>query len=290
MHSDERDKLYAGVPQDQLDHLRRFQETHAPKHLQVEGVAWEYMVSGAGKDTLLVLTGGLRYAPAMFPYIELLEDSCRVIAPSYPPVKTMDALVAGLVAILQTEKIARCHVLGQSFGGLLAQCFSVLHPDKVQRLILSNTGSGSSGAIRSILRLNLRLLSLLPQKYLLTSLKRRMLSLLSVPEDWQAFWRAYFDELFGLHITLEDFESLLHNQLDYVEHLAPQTSGREAWAGPVLIIESETDPGVPRASQAALKERYPHAWVHTFLSAGHTPALGKSDEYAAVVKRFLLEV
>lgn len=57
-------------------------------------------VSEEKKQALLLLGDGLAVGEASFRRILELEDQYRLIAPTYPPVGSMDELIDGLVAIL----------------------------------------------------------------------------------------------------------------------------------------------------------------------------------------------
>ena len=48
-------------------------------------------------------------------------------------------------ALLQKLNWTRCHVLGVSFGGMVAQEFALRHPTRVDRLVLACTSSGGAG-------------------------------------------------------------------------------------------------------------------------------------------------
>ena len=61
----------------------------------------------------------------------------------------------------------------------------------------------------------------------------------------------------------------------------------EGWAGKILIIESDDDPGVPRRYREQLKNLYPRAFVHTFHGGGHTPSISHREELVAVIKQFM---
>jgi hypothetical protein len=107
---------YEGVPQEQMERLLKFRSEHPCKRINVAGVEWEYISGGNGTEILLVLSGGLRVAEATFGLIQMFEDTCRVIAPTYPPLNTMGEIVDGIAAILDAEQVSDVFVLGQSYG------------------------------------------------------------------------------------------------------------------------------------------------------------------------------
>ena len=53
---------------------------------------------------------------------------------------TMDLLVADIEALREHLKIEKWNVLGHSFGGMLASYYATLHPDRIEKLILSSSG------------------------------------------------------------------------------------------------------------------------------------------------------
>jgi pimeloyl-ACP methyl ester carboxylesterase len=55
-----------------------------------------------------------------FGFLQLLARSYTVLAPDYPVLRSFEHFDQGLSAILDTERIGRFHLAGQSYGGVLA--------------------------------------------------------------------------------------------------------------------------------------------------------------------------
>ncbi len=87
----------------------------------VHGVAWRYVIGGAGEHALLLLPGYFVGAESWFAVQERLERSFRVLAVDYAAVETVSELASGLAAILAAEGIEAIHLVGQSVGALYAQ-------------------------------------------------------------------------------------------------------------------------------------------------------------------------
>ena len=121
------DEIYARVPAEQIERLKEFRFTHNYKHLFVDGGEWEYISCGRGEQTLLLLPGGLSVGESTFPLITDFEKEYRIIAPSYALSLTMTGLCDGIAHILETENVNQAHVLGGSYGGLVAQYFVRKH-------------------------------------------------------------------------------------------------------------------------------------------------------------------
>ncbi len=116
-------------------------------HVCVNGTRLAVEVTGSGPP-LLLLHGGAG-SLRMFDEIEpLLRAHFRVIrydqrdcggSDTSPGDYDFDTLADDAVAVLEAMDAPRAHVLGTSFGGLLAQALAARHPRHVQRLVLSST-------------------------------------------------------------------------------------------------------------------------------------------------------
>jgi pimeloyl-ACP methyl ester carboxylesterase len=132
----------------QQERLEAFRADYPNKSLTVAGVEWQYRICGAGARTLLLLPGGELVNDMGFDLVAALAPRFRIIYPAYPRVTSLDSLADGVAAILDRENIARVCVLGASFGGAVAQSMIRRHPERIERLVLSNTGvpTGIPGA------------------------------------------------------------------------------------------------------------------------------------------------
>jgi pimeloyl-ACP methyl ester carboxylesterase len=279
---------YGGVPQEQVQRLLRFRSGHLLRHLEASSARWEYISCGSGAEHLLILPGGLRVAESAFPYIELFEASYRLIVPTYPPLMQIDPICDGIAAILDEEGVASAHVLGQSYGGMVAQVFVLRHPQLVKKLVLSGTAPlVSSGLQTATLNLLAALAALLPPKLALGLYKAMLGKVISVPPDQRLFWNAYLDDLFAHRLGKGDVLSHLRTGQDTVRKYRLQPGQRSSWQGPTLVIGGEKDPASTASDRHGLMQAYRQAELHVVAGAGHTPAMQRPQEYAARVKEFL---
>ncbi len=280
-------RLYRDVPPEQYARLLRFRATHSPRSLQAAGLSWQYLASGYGARHLLVLPGGLRMAEAAFPLISALEADFRVLAPSYPPARRLDALLDGLAAILDAEGAAQAAVYGASYGGMIAQSFRCRYPTRVSHLLLANTGlPPTRDEVRTLPSL-ITLLRLLPYgalRRLITPLFGRLIT----AGAEQPFWQAFIEELLTCRLRKADVLSHFQVALDLGRRYRFSPDDVAHWPGRVLILESVPDVIQP-AEQAALRTLYPGAQVHTFPQGGPTPWLTRTEEYVGVIRAFLVQ-
>lgn len=277
---------YRYAPPAAVDQLRRFRATHPPKSFTLDGVTWDYLLGGQGRETLLILPGLLGVAEMSFQHSAIFENTYRVIVPGYPfGVGTLDRLVGGLAALLDAEQIDRVHVLGGSFGGLVAQRFVRAYPERVRRLVLSHTGGPRPDRARANRRA-VTLFGLLPMRvlrFMLRGATRR--SLRDAPEHI-AFWEAYSDEMIT-RLTKADLINRYRLAADFDATSNFTPDDLKDWSGRVLILEGDNDPIAEAAARASLRQLYPQAQVHVFHGSGHVASIAQLDEYTAVITRFL---
>jgi pimeloyl-ACP methyl ester carboxylesterase len=271
------------------EELHTFRATHPLKHTTVGRVRWEYIASGDGDEALLILPGGAMVGEAGFTRIPAYEKDYRVIAPSYASVPTATELLDGLAGVLDAEGVREAHVIGQSYGGLVAQCFVRRHPERVRSLILTNTLVPRQGMLR-VAKVFLKLLPLVPLPWLRTlrerGLSRAFRGVPSVPEEDQAFWRAYQHGLIS-RMTKEDMLDLYRLGVDLVQSCRIKPDDLASWQqGRTFILESDEDFLAPE-KRAELRRCYPTAEVYTIHGAGHTPWMSHKEEYLSAVEGFL---
>lgn len=286
------DKIYAKVPGEQVERLKEFRRAHPVKSLNFGNQQWEYIACGReSAQTLLLLPGALSVGESTFPLITAFENDYRIIAPSYALSRTMNGLCEGIAHILETEGAGRAHVMGSSYGGLVAQYFVRKFSDKALSLVLSHTFL-MNPKLALPLRIMSKLFPLLPDSLFVPLLKLRLNKMLlstlrraNHPE--YEFWRAYLNEA----IASDRLREVAIHQNNCLLELAcePQFTADDLknWRGKILIIDSDDDPAIPAKERELLRKTYPQAQVHTFRDAGHASSILKPKEVFSVIKNFL---
>jgi pimeloyl-ACP methyl ester carboxylesterase len=277
-----------GIAAERWEELREFRAIHPPKHITVAGVNGDYIACGEGEEALLHLPGGVMVGEAGFTRIPAFEDRYRVIAPDYPRVSSATLLLDGLAGVLDAEGVRAAHVLGPSYGGLVAQCFVRRHPERVRSLILANTLVPPRRLLWPS-KIFLTLLPLVPLGWLRVlrerTLARVFSNVPSVPPEDQAFWREYQHEIVW-RLSKAELRAMGRLAIDLVESFQFTPNDLAFWPGRVLILKSEEDLLTPE-QRAELRRCYPRAEAYTFRGAGHTPWMSHREEYLSVIKDFL---
>lgn len=280
-------RLYRDVTAEMVERLRRFRETYPYKTTTVEGVKWRYIDTGEGKQAVLALSGAACIAEISWRTIERLGQKYRVIAPDYPAIDSNGELVDGLTGLLDRENVERAHVIGGSYGGLVAQVFVRRRPDRTAGLILSHTLLPDPETGRSIAR-TLRWLKLMPQPVLRAFFKRTMSRLMTqdaTPEI--TLMNAHFAEIVDYHLSKAQLVSLMKRTVDVSERYTFTPDDLKDWPGRILLLMADDDPATPEPVRQAITAMYPQAQVRLFSGSGHLTSILKQDEYIGAMEGFI---
>ena len=267
--------------------LSTFRKTFGRKQIRHGNEIWEYFAVGRG-ECIVFLHGGMATGEMYFEYLQELQGSYRVIAPCLPlDADTVQRALAGVTAILDAEKIEKCHLFGHSQGGGLASQWADRLPQCVRTLMISSTVLPSSAHADAV-RKQTRIASLIPN-FLLHAAFRFALR--------RAFGKS------GSVLSSEQQRFLL-------DDLTPMPDGAELrrYAGtqarlqldyhsqkiigdpppvPTLLFETGRDGFVSQAETAALRARYPQARICRFEDGGHLDVMTKADRFIPVIEDFL---
>lgn len=117
--------------------------------LQNNGTCHYYRVDGEGPP-LLILSGWTQPLFSWFLQVRELKDRFQVVridnrgaglssAPTGP--YTMEEMAADAARLLDHLEVEKCHVVGVSMGGMIAQHFALDHPKRVDRMVLISTAA-----------------------------------------------------------------------------------------------------------------------------------------------------
>ena len=120
------------------------------KRLALRDVDLSYIEAGRGPRPFVLLHGLTGHRDDFRPCIPELADLGRVFVPDLrghgdftqtgrEETFTFAQLLTDTVALLDAWGVDRCHLLGHSFGGMVALRFALVHPERVDSLILMST-------------------------------------------------------------------------------------------------------------------------------------------------------
>jgi L-proline amide hydrolase len=190
-----------------------------------------------------------------------------------------------LLAHLGFAETGGFHLLGHSWGGMLAQEYTFSRPPGQASLILSDTSASTAGIVDSMAALLTPISAEEPDEQTQRNLffLRHFCRLDPTPDD-----------------IVRALELVSRNPGVFAAMMGPTGDGTgtlHGWTGvprlpeitvPTLVLAGEHDELQPVA-WGPLAEHIPGVRTHVFAGASHVPYLESPDEYHAVVAPFLAE-
>jgi len=189
------------------------------------------------------------------------------------------------VGLLDTLQIrGSVDVLGYSLGSLIAQELTLMHPDKVNKLILYASSCGGKDAIPATPEVYTSLAKLANPNLNLTPIDQaRIIENLLFPQEWKKEHPDYLSNI-------------------PKESLSPKTVQLQSqavvnWKGtcdrlsninqPTLVIVGTDDAFAPPANSMMITEKIPGAWLVQIKGAGHGLIYQYPDKFSRIVLTFL---
>lgn len=128
----------------------------------VNGIELNYLLAdftdpwSAEKEYLVLLHGWMGCKESWSRQVPFFSSKFAVVVPdlrgfgqSSKPARgyELEEYVRDIAALLDVVGIKRAHLLGQSFGGIIAQMFAISHPERTQSLVLWATRSEPVGSM-----------------------------------------------------------------------------------------------------------------------------------------------
>jgi poly(3-hydroxyalkanoate) depolymerase len=238
---------------------------------------------------LLLMNGIGASLEVLQPFVDALDRRRSVIRFDVPGVGgsprplvpynliTFSPVVAGMLTRLGFD--GQVDVLGLSWGGGLAQHFAVQHRDRVRRLVLTATATGS----------------------LMVPADPRVLARMLTPRRHRDpdYARSIAGEIYGgtMRTHPERAARALHSETrlgprrGYYFQLAASTG----WSSlpflklirqPTLLVMGDDDPIIPAVNARIMARLIPHARLHLY-QGGHIALITEADTLAPVIEKFL---
>jgi pimeloyl-ACP methyl ester carboxylesterase len=257
------------------------------------GFKIHYVEEGEGEP--IVFLHGLGLDHTMFvAQFEDLPDSYRCIAldlrghghTASPDGRwTISDLAADVIAFIEDVDAAPCHLVGMSWGGMVAMQVAIDRPDLVRSLVLIDTSAsamaeGSVAAFRQLIE---------------TVEERgvtRETSDLLIPLTFGERYRAENEEgVAAQRSRLHDIDK--HGFAEAMRSLSerpPLTDRLGSIAVPTLVIHGEQDAAMPISEGEALASTISGAELVRVPGAGHATPIEAPDDVNAALVRFFARV
>lgn len=261
-----------------------------PRFAEVAGLSVGYRESGAGAP-LVLLHGFLCDSRCWLPQLAGLADRFRVIAwdapgagaSSDPPDSfTTSDYARCLAAFLDAIGVGRGHVVGLSWGGILAQELYRLNPERLRCLVLADTYAGWLGSLAQPIWKERLAGCLLDAERPPEALVARFVPGVftdAAPRSLRDAFSAIVSEFHPIGFRLMALSSAEMDTRDLLPRIAV----------PTLVLWGEDDRRSPIHVAEQLSSAIPGAELAIIPDAGHLSNMEQPDAFNAYVRRFCLQ-
>ena len=258
--------------------------------VQVNGVKLYYEFHGPEDAPVLVLNNGIIMNAAtswvyqtktLSKQYRLLQYDCRGQGQSDHPENpySMEAHADDLSALMDTLNIETAHIAGISYGGEVAQAFSLKYPDKVRSLVLMDTVSEVTIELRLII-----------QSWVDALKTGDALAFFNVTVPWN-FSPEFIANNTALledakkRYALLDFPAIIRLCNAFLAVNFTKRLGEIKVPTCIMVGELDLLKGVRYAE--ILKENISHAEYHILMGAGHASCWERPQEFNSIILGFL---
>lgn len=261
----------------------------AERYVEIDGMRVCYLEAGPAdaEQTLVFVHGWSGNLQNWWDQYEHFQRNYRVVIFDLPGHGksersehidySMDLYVDVVAGLFTELGIERAHVVGNSAGGSVAAVFAAEHPERVDKLVISDsTGTRHRGAVGPILPV----------------LSGRMLQMADMTTgehypglDAKSRARQEFVGSFAGTVEekpyLDMLASLIQSSYRRIDHRLVEI------AAPTLVVWGDDDPVVPKRAMHVFERELTDVHSYVIPLGGHTPMMQSPDEFNCVLEAFL---
>ncbi|SKC76959.1 alpha/beta hydrolase [Maledivibacter halophilus] len=278
--------------------FERFNREYPLKSKKIGELTFHYRLGGKGKEVLILLVGGLGISDAFYNHFKEFAKYYTVLTFDYPIESDRNSVLSdGIAALVKSLGLGKAFLVGQSYGGLIAQIIAKRHPEIMKGLILSNTGCLDEGMDEGAKQLMMNRMKGLRKTILLTRfipmslfkgvfLKRMEKHFEQCTPDEKQYLldlsRSMFSKLSNRHER-----HMCSLMADLINEMNITRSDLAYLDKKVILLLSEDDHTFGDAVNRALIEMMPNPVICTDINGGHLALLLKIDLYIKTVCGFI---
>lgn len=211
----------------------------------------------------------------------------KQVQPNAP--QSMDAQVADLDAIRNALSLDRVAVLGDSYGGMIAMAYAAAHPERVSRLILSDSAAPSWKTMVHLLS------QVFPDREEQGDAEAKKLA--ADPEGAaqaglvnhmrMMFYSTEMRDAYISHMGDLGFVPAVGRAVQQATEKLDLTPKLAGFHFPALVMTGRYDMNVAPLTAWRMAHAIPGAQIVFFEKSGHLPAYEEPDRYLKVLETFL---
>ena len=257
--------------------------------IDLTDVRMHYELTGSGEPVVLIPGLGQTarvwdpLTPILAEHFTVIQIDNRGIGQSLQkrPARRLDDYVSDCLELLDALQVDRAHVVGMSFGGVLAQRFAADHPGRVGRLVLISTTGHSSVYLRHMAVLLGGALRRFPLRMFYQTIE-----LLGTSPLYYDAHEAEIAQMLSTRIATRVTRRVLASQLRCLVTTASARNGRTISA-PTLVVAGEYDALIPNCYGKQLAAELQDGRFVLMEGCGHNPVSEHAGTVGNEICRFL---
>jgi len=255
---------------------------------KVDGLSIAYRIAGSGPP-LVLLHGFLCDSRCWRTQLTVLADQLLLVAWDAPGAGSSDDppdpftvtdWAHALAAFLDVTGVGRAHFLGLSWGGMLAQVFYALYPERVDRLVLTDTYAGWKGSLPADVVETRR-----ARCYRDAARPKHEVVAEWVPTEF--FMEASQELKAEMAAVVADFHPRGFRLMAKALADADTSSVLKTIRAPTLLLWGDGDQRSPLSVAERFHDAIPNSELEVIPGAGHVCNMEKPGDFNACIRRFL---
>jgi pimeloyl-ACP methyl ester carboxylesterase len=248
-----------------------------------------YVAGDVSKPAVIMLHGMSTSADSFRELMYQMAGDYRLIAPDIPGFGysentapyTMEHLIEWLADLIQTLDLPSVHLLGHSFGGVLAIGQANAYPEAIERLVLVAPAVLVASQYPDWLKKAGKNLRLVEAGIVLSRvlLERQIrVPFFDADNMDESVWERRRMDYANSRASAAAMNAVaFYDVRPYLPHIKQ----------PTFIIWGEDDPVVPHDHAEKLERQIPDSQIYKVSTCGHIPMLEREQEVAGIVREFL---
>lgn len=268
---------------DHIDYLQLTRELPL-REVVIAEKKWTYISTGHGDYSILFIRGVGASVDIWWQQIVAMDRSFRIIALDYPAEPSPEKIANAINTIIKRERVNKLIIVGNSYGGCIAQWYAARNSNQVTGLVLTNTYLPQASALKRYLHF-FKIVKFIPEwlgLILFAKINDLELSRLTLEYPQLA---NYFKNATKKNINKKALQSIFHAlnsttifDTSKLNHI------------PTLILDSKDDKILEIKLCEELKDKYKWASCRTFETGGHFPFLTQAGKFNVVLLEFIANV
>jgi pimeloyl-ACP methyl ester carboxylesterase len=273
------------------------------KIVNVNGVKLSYLIHGMGNSVIFIHGFGAKK--------EIWKPQIREISRKYQSITfdlrgtgesdrpdmpyTMKMLAEDIRGLMDAINVKKAHIIGRSFGGMIAQHFALMYPEKVDKLILIATNYGrenvdwvevaKTGRLEEIETMRSNPLKAFKQK-------SKWVFHIKFRKEMERYPDKKFYGSFSMNDLIKESTinpSRPQDIINQAEAMKTHYTFDHLYKikNKTLLIASSHDRQTPLSVMTEMRERIPNSKLKVIQEAGHFMTLSRASEVNKLILDFL---